>query len=120
MLYDQLWEIVIVVIGAFVVAALPLRGGIRIMKSVRRIETELSKMEKKINMLRLEESRRLMMELKANSGAAIDRTVVWPEPDDDAVRPDDVAPVVAKYYPCLAQQDEDALRAPAHCDGASH
>jgi hypothetical protein len=119
MLYDQLWEILIVVIGAFVVAAVPLRAGIRIVKSVRRIETELSKMEKKINMLRLEESRRLMMELKANSAAEITPTVAWPKPDSDAVRPDDVAPIVAKYYPSLTPQDEDALRAPAHCNGAS-
>jgi uncharacterized membrane protein len=95
MLYDQLWEIVIVVIGAFVVMAVPLRGGIRIMKSVRRLEIELSRMEKKINMLRLQESRRLIMELKANSQAEIDPTVAWPKPESDAVRPDDVAPIVA-------------------------
>ena len=112
MLYDQLWEIVILVIGAFVVAAVPLRGGIRIMKSVRRIETELSKMEKKINMLRLQESRRLMMELKANSGAEIDPTV-------DTTRPDDVAHVVAKYYPRPTPKDEAPLRAPVHCDSPS-
>jgi uncharacterized membrane protein len=120
MLYDQLWEIVIVVIGAFVVVAASLQGGIRIMKSVRRLETELSRMEKKINMLRLQESRRLMMELKANSEAEIDPAVAWPKPDSDAVRPDDVAPIVAQYYPRPTARDEEALRAPAHCDGPSH
>ncbi len=119
MLYDQLWEIVIVAIGAFVAAAVPLRGGIRIMKSVRRIETELSKMEKKINMLRLQESRRLMMELKANCEAEIDPTVAWPKPGSDTVQPVAVAPAVAKYYPRPTPQDEDALRAPVHCDSPS-
>jgi hypothetical protein len=120
MLYDQLWEIVILAVGASVAAAVPLRGAIRIIKSVRRIEAELNKMEKKINILRLEESRRLMMELKANSGAEIERTVVWPQPDSDPVRPDDAARIVAKFQPCLSPQDEDALRAPAHCNGEDH
>jgi hypothetical protein len=119
MLNDQLWEIVIAVIGAFVIAVVLLRGEVRITKSVRRIETELSKMEKKINMLRLQESRRLMMELKANSGAEIDPAIAWQKPDSDAARPDDVAPIVAKYYPRPTPQDEGPLRAPVHCDSPS-
>jgi hypothetical protein len=120
MLYDQLWGIVIVMIGAFAVAAVPLRAGIRIMKSVQRIEIELSKMETKINILRSQESRRLMMELKVNSEVEIDPhgslTKTGLEPGGDSVLPHDVALILAK--PCLTRQNESSTLALAHCDGA--
>jgi hypothetical protein len=122
MLYEQLWEIAILIVGAFVVAAVPLRAGLRIMKSVQRIEIELSKMEKKINILRSQESRRLMMELKVNSEEAeIDShgnlTKTGLEPGGAGVLPNDVALILAK--PCLNRQNESSALALAHCDSAS-
>jgi len=82
-IYDKLWEIVeladwrlltveykALAVGAFVVAAVLIWNRIRIWKRMRRIETRLRKMEKKINILETQESRRLMRlmtELNAKS-----------------------------------------------------
>ncbi len=83
MLYDKFWEIAeradwrlmtveykALAVGAFVVAAVLIWNRIRIWKRMRRIETRLRKMEKKINILETQESRRLMRlmtELNAKS-----------------------------------------------------
>jgi uncharacterized protein YoxC len=80
MLYDKLWDIVVRpdwrlmsveyaawAVGAFVVAIVLIRNGIRLRKRMRRIETQLQKMQKEINLLQMQESRRLMTELNAKS-----------------------------------------------------
>jgi len=86
MLYDKLWEIAeradwglitykALAVGAFVVTAVLIWNSNRIWKRMRRIETQLRRIEKKVNILEMQESRRLMrlvMELKAKSRATID------------------------------------------------
>ena len=77
MIYDKLWEIVeradwgvmtveykALAVAAFVVAAVLIWNRIRSWKRMRRIETQLRKMEKKINILEVQESRRLMRLMK--------------------------------------------------------
>src|SRR5712664_3718764 len=77
MIYDKLWEIVertdwrlmiveykALAIGAFVVAAVLIWNRIRFWKRMRRIENQLKKMEKKISILEVQESRRLMRLVK--------------------------------------------------------
>ena len=89
MIYDKLWEIMeradwrlliveykALAIGAFVVAAVLMWNRIRLLRRLRRIENQLKKMEKKINILEVQESRRLMRlvkELNAKSRARVDR-----------------------------------------------
>jgi hypothetical protein len=87
-LYEHLWEIVkhadwrlmtgeyeALAAGALVVAAVLIWKRIRIWKRMRRIETQLLRMEKKIAVLELQESgrlMRLMKELNAKSRAKVD------------------------------------------------
>jgi hypothetical protein len=91
MLYDKLWDIVVSLdwrlmsveyaawaVGVFVVATLLIRNGIRLRKRMRRIETQLQKMQKEISLLQMQESRRLMTELNAKSREKI-------EPPDTAL-----------------------------------
>jgi hypothetical protein len=91
MLYDKLWDIVVSpdwrlmsveyaawAVGVFVVATLLIRNGIRLRKRMRRIETQLQKMQKEISLLQMQESRRLMTELNAKSREKI-------EPPDTAL-----------------------------------
>jgi len=72
-IYEKLWEIAeradwrlvtveykALAVGAFVVAVVLIRNRIRFWKRMRRIETQLRKMEKKIDILELQESGRLM------------------------------------------------------------
>jgi hypothetical protein len=89
MIYDKLWEIMeradwrlliveykALAIGAFVVAAVLMWNRIRLLRRLRRIENQLKKMEKKIIILEVQESRRLMRlvkELNAKSRARVDR-----------------------------------------------
>jgi len=87
MIYDKLWEILerddwrlMIVeykawaIGAFVVAAVLIWSRIRLWRRLRRIENQLKKMEKKISILEVQESGRLMRlvkELNAKSRVKI-------------------------------------------------
>jgi hypothetical protein len=77
MIYDKLWEIMeradwrlliveykALAIGAFVVAAVLMWNRIRLLRRLRRIEHQLKKMEKKISILEVQESRRLMRVVK--------------------------------------------------------
>ena len=89
MIYDKLWEIVeradwrlliveykALAIGAFVVAAVLMWNRIRLLRRIRRIENQLKKMEKKISILEVQESGRLMRlvkELNAKSRVKVDR-----------------------------------------------
>jgi len=89
MIYDKLWEIVeradwrlliveykALAIGAFVVAAVLMWNRIRLLRRMRRIENQLKKMEKKISILEVQESGRLMRlvkELNAKSRVKVDR-----------------------------------------------
>jgi len=89
MIYDKLWEIVeradwrlmiveykTLAIGAFVVAAVLMWNRIRLLRRIRRIENQLKKMEKKISILEVQESGRLMRlvkELNAKSRVKVDR-----------------------------------------------
>jgi hypothetical protein len=59
-------------VGGFVVAAVLLWNGIRKRKRIRRIETQLAKMQKEISLLQLQESRRLLTELNVKSTAKIE------------------------------------------------
>jgi uncharacterized membrane protein YccC len=78
MLYDKLLDIVVrpdwrlmsveyeaVAVGAFAVGVVLLWRGVRMRKRMRRIETQLEKMQKEISLLQMQESRRLMTELNA-------------------------------------------------------
>jgi hypothetical protein len=112
--------LMVVLAAIFIVAAVPLRDRIGIRKSVRRIEAELIEMEKKINILQLQESRRMMAELKENPAVEIEPPAVWRHPGG-GIWPGDVAPLpfVAKDRRRLPPpDDEDAVLAPAHCDSA--
>jgi hypothetical protein len=87
MIYDKLWEIMeradwrlmiveykALAIGAFVVAAVLIWNRIRLSRRIRRIENQLKKMEKKISILEVQESGRLMRivkELNAKSRVKI-------------------------------------------------
>jgi hypothetical protein len=77
MIYDQLleiagrvdWRLMIAeykawAIGAFVVAAVLIWNRIRLSRRIRRIENQLKKMEKKISILEVQESGRLMRVVK--------------------------------------------------------
>jgi TolA-binding protein len=88
MIYDKLWEIAeradwrlmiveykALAIGAFVVAAVLMWNRIRLLRRLRRLENQLKKMEKKISILEVQESRRLMRlvkELNAKSRVKVD------------------------------------------------
>src|SRR5713226_5798272 len=88
-IYDKLWEIVeradwrlmpaeykALAVGAVAVAVVLIWKRIRFWKRMRRIETQLRKMEKKISILEVQESRRLMRlvkELNAKSRVKVDR-----------------------------------------------
>lgn len=54
-------------LGAFLFAAVLIWNKIRMWKRMRAIEAQLKKMQKEINVLQMQKSRRLMMELNANS-----------------------------------------------------
>ena len=86
MLYDKLLDIVVrpdwrvmsveyeaAAVGAFALAAVLLWSGVRMRKRMRRIETELQKMQKEISLLQMQESRRLMTELNARPREKIER-----------------------------------------------
>lgn len=89
MIYDKFWEIMeradwrlmvveykALAIGAFVVAAVLIWNRIRWSRRIRRIENELKKMEKKVSILQVKESGRLMRlvkELNTKSRVKIDR-----------------------------------------------
>jgi hypothetical protein len=86
MLYDKLWEIAVradwrlttveykaLAVGAFVVAAVLVWNRIRIWKRIWMIETQLKQMQREIDIVEMQESRRLIMELNANSKVEIDR-----------------------------------------------
>src|SRR5262249_21326930 len=74
------WTLMIVenealTIGAFLVAAVLIWNRSRFLKRMRRIETQLGKIEKKVNILEMQESRglmRLVTDLKARSRVKID------------------------------------------------
>src|SRR5882762_5540271 len=88
MIYDKLWEILeradwrlligeykALAIAAFVVAAVLMWNRIRLLRRLRRIENQRKKMEKKISILEVQESRRLMRlvkELSAKSRMKVD------------------------------------------------
>lgn len=77
MLYDKLWDFVVrldwrwvsveyaAAAGGLVVVTVLLWNGIQMRKRMRRIETQLQKMQKEISLLQMQESRRLMTELNA-------------------------------------------------------
>lgn len=89
MIYDKFseimeradWRLMVVeykalAIGAFVVAAVLIWNRIRWSRRIRRIENELKKMEKKVSILQVKESGRLMRlvkELNTKSRVKIDR-----------------------------------------------
>ena len=97
MLYDKLWDIAVradwrlmsveykaLAVAAFVVAAVLVWNGTRMRRRMRRIETQLHKMQKEISLLQMQESRRLMTKLHAKSMEKI-------EPPDTALEMGEVA-----------------------------
>jgi hypothetical protein len=56
-----------VAVGVVLIAAVMIWSKIRIWKRMRAIDTQLAKMQQEIDILQMQESRRLMMALKANS-----------------------------------------------------
>jgi hypothetical protein len=72
-LYDKLWEFAqqidwrLTTVLSFAIAAVLKGNSIAIWRRMRRIETQLGEMKRKVNVLEMHESRRLMTELNANS-----------------------------------------------------
>jgi hypothetical protein len=77
-----------VAVGVALVTAVMIWSKIRIWKRMRAIDTQLAKMQKEIDILQMQESRRLMMALKANS--KMEAPKIDPDPaeidGDDVVR----------------------------------
>jgi hypothetical protein len=86
MLSDKLWEIVrpvdwhvmtdeykALAVGTFVIAAILIWNRTRILKRMRTIESRLDKIEKEIDMLKMQETRRFLTELnvKPEAGGAV-------------------------------------------------
>ncbi|SRR6266550_4770953 len=87
-MYDRLWEIMeradwrlmtaeykALAVGALVVAVVLIWNRIRFWRRMRRIETRLGNVEKKVNILEMQESgrlMRLMMELNSKSRGRVD------------------------------------------------
>ena len=97
MLYDKLWDIAVradwrlmsveykaLAVAASVVAAVLVWNGTRMRRRMRRIETQLQKMQKEISLLQMQESRHLMTKLHAKSMEKI-------EPPDTALEMGEVA-----------------------------
>ena len=110
MLYDKLWDIAVradwrlmsveykaLAAGAFVVAAI-LIWNVRIAKRMRRIEAQLQKAQKEINLLQMQESRRLMTELNAKSREKL-------EPSAATVEMGNVAELTRSPPTALAQPE---------------
>jgi hypothetical protein len=72
-------------VGGFVVAAVLIWNGIRKRKRIRRIETQLVKMQKEINLLQLQESRRLLTELNVKSTEKIEPSETARDPSASTV-----------------------------------
>jgi hypothetical protein len=98
MLYDKLWEIAMradwrlmsveyeaLAAGGFVVAAILMWNGIRMRKRIRRTETQIEKMQKEINLLQMQESRRLMAELNVKSTQKMEPPETARDPRANAV-----------------------------------
>ncbi len=62
-------EYLIVAIGAVAIVAVSIWNKVQIWKRIRAIDLHLAKMQTEIDVLQMQESRRLMMELKASSKA---------------------------------------------------
>jgi hypothetical protein len=60
-------------VGAFIVVTFLIWDGTRIWQRARRIETQLRKMERRIDLLEIRESRRFAMELNARSDVRADQ-----------------------------------------------
>jgi hypothetical protein len=70
------WHLMIIealAVGAFIVAAFLIWDRTRIWQRARRIETQLRKMERRIGLFEMRESRRFVMELNARSGVRTDQ-----------------------------------------------
>jgi hypothetical protein len=116
-LYDELygtavrddWRLMVVeykpvAVGAFLVAAVLIWDRLRIWKRTRRIETELRKTERKVHILELQESgrlMRLMTELNARSRVKIEHRQTGVEISGRDV----AAPVIS--LPAAAEQREN-------------
>ncbi len=125
MLYDELfgtamrndWRLMAVeykpvAVGAFVVAAVLIWDRLRIWKRTRRIETELRKTERKVNILELQESgrlMRLMTELNARSRVKIEHRQTGVEISGRDV----AAPVIS--LPAAAEQRENRKSQKSPC-----
>jgi hypothetical protein len=85
MLYDKLWEIAeladwhlmtveykALAVVAFVIVVVLIWNRVRTWKRMRAIEAKLENMQKEINILQVQETRRLMTEMNAKSKAEID------------------------------------------------
>ena len=125
MLYDELcgtvvrddWRLMVVeykpmAVGAFVVAAVLIWDRLRTWKRTRRIETELRKTERKVHILELQESgrlMRLMTELNARSRVKIEHRQTGVEISGRDV----AAPVIS--LPAVAEQRENRKSQKSPC-----
>jgi hypothetical protein len=69
-------------IGAAVIAAIFVRNQFRIRKRVHALDRRLAQMQKEIDVLQVQESRRAMMALKANANANVEAPGIEPDEDD--------------------------------------
>ena len=73
-------------IGAAVIAIIFIWHAFRVQKQIRALDTRLAQMQKEVNVLQVQESRRAMMALRANS--KVESPGI--EPDDDGTDPVDI------------------------------
>jgi hypothetical protein len=94
MLYENLFELLehanlmpieymAFALGALVVAGGIIRKAIRLSRRMQDIHAQISRMEKRISTLEMQESRRLMTKLNANSKREIDHSGLAIEIDND-------------------------------------
>jgi hypothetical protein len=78
------FEYAAMAIGTALIAVVLIWSSVRVGSRLRAIDSQLAKMQKEIDILHMHESRRLMMELKANS--KVDAPKI--DPDNDRIEID--------------------------------
>ena len=73
-------------IGAAIIAIIFIWHALKVQKQIRALDTRLAQMQKEVNVLQVQESRRAMMALRANS--KVESPGI--EPDDDSSDPVDI------------------------------
>jgi hypothetical protein len=81
-------------IGAAAITAVSIWHKMRVRKQIRAIDARLAKMQKEIEVLQMQESRRVMLALRGNS--KVESPGIEPDDSNDADRDRDVVRLVGK------------------------